>query len=330
MPTLKDIAAQTGYHVTTVSRVLTDKGDRVISPAARERILAVAQDLDYQPHFLARSLRRRRTFLIGVAGSLFGSETRAMQMRSLVGPFEKHGYGLLFQDSYNLFAAEKRAVRELVTKGVEGLILQSYAGEAELAEMLPANIPCLLLVERPVKAAPCVVMDYAAGAALAVRRLAEMGHRRIAWLRIGRVTGAQRYEGYCRAMEALGLRDDALAPEMTGERGFVRQYVIERADFFRSVTAILAPGDRWAGEAVGGLRCIGLRVPEDVSVVGYDDSEFAFAADPPLASIRHPHEEVGQTATAMMLALIEGRRPGHAVLAPQFVERASAGPCRRA
>ena len=136
-------------------------------------------------------------------------------------------------------------------------------------------------------------------------------------------------EGYFAGMSQLGLGDETLLLDCGSAPGEVRKFVAGHGDLFRALTAVMACNDRIAVEVMTGLSELGLRVPEDCSVVGFDDTEFAVAVRPRLTTFQPRRAEVGAKAAEMVLSLIEGRDAESVTLVPELMERESAGPCRR-
>jgi DNA-binding LacI/PurR family transcriptional regulator len=157
-----------------------------------------------------------------------------------------------------------------------------------------------------------------------------LGHRRIAFVAGASRTNPAKISGYTRAMDGAGLGGALAVIETAVPPGATRRFVVEHADLFRSPTAVLASNDRIAAELVFGLQDLGLCVPEDVSVVGYDDTPISTAISPTLTTIRQPRQEVGDHAVRMVLDLIAGRQVENVVLKPELIVRESTGPCRRA
>ncbi len=330
MATLGDVAQRSGYAVSTVSHVLNNHASCYASKTARAAIREAAEALGYRPHFFARSLRRLRSFQVGVVGSLFGSEINALQMRSLVDPLRAAGYGILFSDTMGELGRERAAIDDLLYKCVEGILLQSYSDGRELKKIVPDKTPCVLLVERPVPGALSLVIDRAMAVETAVQLLLRLGHRRIAFLADRLAPNSAKAEGYRRAMKNAGVLDENLLLECTGAPGCARDFVTARAALFGTTTAIVATNDRLAAEAIVGLRRIGMQVPDDISVIGFDDTDIVNAVEPPLTTLRQPRAEVGKVGAQMLLDCIAGRQVENTVLVPQLVERGSVAPCRRA
>jgi len=226
-------------------------------------------------------------------------------------------------------------VRDLCGRLVDGIILCGGGG-VDLS-VAPREFPCVLIGTTRAKHRPCVIEDRFNALAGGVRWLAEGGHRRIAFV-ASDIGGAManphnsqrlKIEGYRAAMQELGLSDDELLLEVGWRPGETRQFVTDHGELFGSITAVMAGNDRIAVEVMSGLSDCGLRVPEDCSVVGFDDTEFAVAVRPRLTTFRPRRAEVGAKAVEMVLELIDGKEVESVTLMPELIERESAAVCRR-
>ena len=327
--TLKHIAENTGYAVSTVSNVLNGRASCRASTQAREAIREAARHLGYRPHFFGRGLRMQRSHLIGVAASLFGSGAAGKQMRAIASRLAERGYSVLFGDTRSEVETERAVVSEMRHKQVEGLVLQTGSEPGVLQEMIPPALPVVLLTHAPVPDRLCLVVDFAAASEKAVRHLAKLGHRRIAFLTPSLAGNTLKLKGYERAMRGLGLHGPRLRVETPSGAGETQDFVASRGDLFQDFTAVLASNDTVALEVMSGLGRLGLQVPRDCSVVGFDDGPVASATCPKLTTLRQPHAEVGRRVSEMLLRGIDAEATPSAVLAPELVERDSTGPCKR-
>ena len=328
MATLRDIAQETGFHVSTVSQVLNGgpRGE-LFAPETRQTIRDAASHLDYRPHLSARALKSGRTGLIGVVGFVFGHRVWGRQMRGLVEAFRAKGYATLFLDNEESPQRDPDCLREMAAHRVEALLVASEHPSAETLAAIPSNIPAVLFVHRTVPGWPCLTLDRSAAVGNAVQRLWELGHRRIAFVAGRLSTNLTKLEGFSAALSAKGAFDEDLVFEVGNAPGAALDFFASRQEAAASATAFVCTNDRYAGETMMALRAAGRRVPEDASVVGFDDSESVFMTNPPLASIRYPAEEVVEHAARMVLDAAAGRPVESVVLTPQFVERGSVGRC---
>lgn len=333
--TLRDVADLARVHPSTASRALNPQEGSTVNAATAARVAQAARKLGYQPNPLARGLRLNRTFTIGMlipdlTNPLFPPIARGIEDR-----LARDGYTLILANtSYD--PAKERSIVELIGKRrVDGLLLATAERSYPLLDELVAAGTPAVLVNRVTDDSPVssVTGDDHAGVGLAVRHLASLGHRRIAFIGGPRTfsTGLFRYQAFVSWMESEGLEIDPPLIEMATyfrrEPGFEAcAKVLART---RDFTAIVAGNDLVALGCYAALGEHGLAVPGDVSVVGYNDTEFSGDFAPPLTTIRVPHYEIGVKAAELILEAI-GRRERSAVvslrLAPELVVRASTGP----
>jgi LacI family transcriptional regulator len=246
------------------------------------------------------------------------------------------GYMPLFYDCAHA-QDEEQVLREMRDRMVDGIITETTSDLELLKRILPEGLPVVLILCDKVTGLPSVVMDRFEAFSAGTQWLADRRHRRIAF--IGQVNAAamlnptnshsRKIAGYRSAMERLGLFDEALLLDCGSGPGEAWTFVKEHAELFATITAVMACNDRVAVEVMSGLADIGRRVPEDCSVIGFDDTEFAQAVRPRLTTFQPRRAEVGAKAVEMVLALIEGKTVESPTIVPALIERDSAGPCRR-
>jgi LacI family transcriptional regulator len=325
--TIRDVAAQAGVSVATVSRVFNRKGP--IRDETYQRVIEVAEALHYVPHAAARSLSLRSTATIGVVlpelhGEFFSEVIRGIDVAS-----RQHGYHVLLSGSHS-DSEEMRAVVQAVRGRVDGLIVMSPDLEpSALLTDLPAGVPVVMLNSR-VAGRPCITIDNAHGAREVTAHLIGLGHRRIAFI-CGPPQNAdaeQRRRGYRTALRAAGLDGEKnleLAGNFTEESG----YEVGRTILgLRSrPTAIFASNDAMAIGALSALRDSGLRVPEDVALVGFDDIPIARYLAPPLTTVKVPIAELGRRGFEMLMTASNGHEDANkpVKLDTQLVVRRSCG-----
>ena len=326
--TIKQVALEAGVSVATVSRVLNDKGPA--SDATRNRIRSVAERMRYVPHGAARSLITKRTNAFGVLlpdiyGEFFSELIRGIDLAS-----RQAGYHLLVSSSHG-DRGEMEAVLRATRGRVDGLIVMSPDLDTE---MLHANLPDTL----PVVLLNCrsdgfgfdsITIDNFGGALAIVRHLAGFGHRRIALVKgpAGNYDASERLRGYRKAMLALpcGWSEELeLDGDFSEESGAVAG---RRALALRPVpSAIFAANDSMAIGVLSVLWDAGLRVPEDISLAGFDDIPISRFTAPTLSSVRVPIADLGGRAVARLLHAIASKnqhRRRHETLPTTLVERRS-------
>lgn len=332
MPTMRDVAAYAKVSVATVSHVIN--GTRFVDPLTVSRVRDAIDVLGYRPNSLARGLRRNETSTIGMLVPDNSNPFFAEIARSIEDVGFAEGYNVILCNSDGSEAKEAAYVDTLLSKRIDGIILISSGNSlAPLHTILHARVPCVvadrelgddLMVDQ-------VLIDNNEGGYLAGQYLVGLGHRRI-----GYITGpnqlslsAQRLTGFRRALDEAGVE---LPPAAVVQGDF--QYgggaegmrELLRRDL--GLTAVFATNDRMAVGAMSVLRRAGLRVPDDVSIIGYDNIPLANAMYPSLTTIAQPTAEIGRVSISMLLSRIKQRDdlpPRRVMLSVQLVERESCG-----
>ncbi len=327
--TIRDVAREAGVSVATVSRVLNGVGP--VSATTAERVRQVIARLEYVPHGGARSLTTRRTRVVGVVlpetyGDFFSEILRGVERVA-----RPAGYHLLISASHS-DSAETEAVLRTLHGRIDGLVLMMPGpGSRGLFRSLPRRVPVVLLNGRG-GGHPTLRVDNRRGARLAVDHLLALGHARVALIAgpEGNADAAERRQGYRDALAAAGLPADPgleLAGDFREESGFAAGRELGRR--VPRPTAVFAANDAMAIGALAGLRASGLGVPEDLSLVGFDDIPTARYLKPALTTVRVPLAEVGGRAVErLLLALDAGSPPAPAdeVVAPTLSIRESTQP----
>ena len=332
-PTLEQVAALAGVSRATVSRVVN--GSPKVSPAVRAQVERAVAKLGYVPNRAARSLVTRRAdsvaLVVSESHTCFLSEPFfAGVVRGVSAALAETGVQLLLLVAHDL-PDRGRLERYVVGGHVDGVLLASLYNDDPLPGVLErAGVPAVL-VGRPAGTGPAsyVDADNRGGAGQAVDHLARRGRRRIATIAgpqdMG--VGQDRLDGYRDGLRAVGLAggDDLVeAGDFTEEGGAAAMgRLLERPG--RPVDAVFAASDLMAAGALRTLRAAGRRVPDDVAVVGFEDSAVARYAQPPLTTVRQPIEEMGRQAARLLLAKVAGEAAGmHLILDVELVVRASA------
>ena len=333
-PTLEQVAALAGVSRATVSRVVN--GSPKVSPAVRAQVERAVAKLGYVPNRAARSLVTRRADSVALVVSepharFFSEPFFAGMVRGVSAALAETGVQLLLLIAQDL--PDRGWLGRYVVGGhVDGVLLASLHADDPLPGTLErAGVPAVL-IGRPVdQAAPgsYVDADNRGGAGKAVGHLARRGRRRIATITgsLDMGVGQDRLEGYRDGLAAAGLAgagDLVETGDFTEEGGAAAMgRLLERPG--DPVDAVFAASDLMAAGALRALRAAGRRVPEDVAVVGFEDSAVARYAQPPLTTVRQPIEEMGRQATRLLLAQVAGEAGGmHLILDTELVVRASA------
>jgi LacI family transcriptional regulator len=327
--TIKDIAKKAGVSYATVSRALNGKYG--VKPSTRERVLGVARRLGYRPNAIARGLVTRRTMTIG----LIVPDIKNPFFPEVAGGVEdaarEAGYGVLLCNSNWQKASERQYVALLAGRRVEGMIIAPISSSAEepVDDRVVGSLPVVYVSSTPrATARSYVVIDNVRGGLLATRHLLAAGRAPVAFIGSRESSDDGRFEGYRRALEGHGVACD--------ER-FVRLGDMRQASGYRLFRGMIEDGDRpravFAENDLMALGCMqaarerGLRVPEDVAIVGFDDIPFASFPEVQLTTIRQPTYDMGRMAVDILLARdARASGPGghQVVLEPQLVVRRTA------
>jgi LacI family transcriptional regulator len=328
MATIKDVSQYAHVSPATVSRVIN--GGSGVSDATRAAVLAVIAELGYQPNAFARSLATNRSGGIGVVVSEVSSAVYGGILQGIESVIEDHDMHMLVSSGHHRSTAEHRAFDFLRQRRCDALILQlDGVSDDDVVALARTDVPVVIVGRNvPALADRCIYLDNVAGGYLATRYLIDRGHRTIAHVAglAGVADAYDRVVGYRRALADAGIAyDEALVAdgdfmEDAGQRATHR--LLERGLEF---SAVFAANDQSAVGALRALREAGLRVPEDVSVVGFDDTLLARYLVPSLTTVRQPLREMGQAAASLALTRlgIAAREEVTLRFEPVLVERES-------
>ncbi len=351
--TLKEVAERVGLSPATVSVVLNGSPVADAIPAeTQERVFAAARELKYRPNLLARSLRGQRSFLIGVLVPEISEGYASGVMSGLEDRLIEEGYFYLIASHRSRSDLLEEYLEHLQDRLVEGLILIATHLEA------PPQLPTVVVSgHRRLDGVTNVIINHDQAVRLALGHLVELGHERIAFFRgaHGNIDADDRWRAVVETSKALGLEiRPELAPQLVGrsygpvfspEEGYQEGYAYGQkllaagsngrsgrgsgaAPARPGFTALFAFNDV---SAIGAMRAFldaGLRVPEDVSVIGFDDILGAAFQNPSLTTIRQPLEEMGSMASEILLRRLAGgnSQPDFVTVEPELVVRASTAP----
>jgi len=309
---MSEVAERAGVSVTTVSHVVNQT--RPVSPELTNRVQAAMQELGYQPNRLARSLRLGKTLTIGMiipdgVNPFFAEVARGIEDTGF-----EHGYSVILCNSDGDLEKELHYTKVLNAKRVDGIIFVAVGVSHEHIQMLQARKLPVVVVDREIPGVnvSTVITDNQKGGWLATNHLIELGHRRIACIAgpnnltpsAARVTGYQQAlkEHNIELNETLILRGDF--QYQSGYR--LMKQLLENETV---PTAVFACNDLMATGALCAVVEMGFRVPEDISIVGFDDIDLASYTTPPLTTIRQPKYEMGVFAVGLLLDQIKDTNP---------------------
>jgi DNA-binding LacI/PurR family transcriptional regulator len=317
--TIRDVARESGYSASTVSIVLNSAPlSRYIPEETKGRIQTAARRLGYRPNPLARSLRSQRSNIVGVMVFDITDPFCTPILRGLENALYQANYLSLLADAHNEAHRFERYLEMLLDRRVEGLIVIAnwlVTDIKVLADLTEKQVPTVVAGRAfEIENVSTVSVDNEAGAALALEHLYRLGHREIAFLRGPKTlaSSGQRWKGVRNFAQSVGLRLDAkrikelpelLDPNASFEAG--GQLTRELLRSGNPFTALLAYDDVTALGAMRALKKKGLRVPEDCSVIGFDDVAQAGLSLPSLTTVRQPMEAMGSMSVGMMLDAIK-------------------------
>jgi LacI family transcriptional regulator len=313
-PKIKDVAKKAGVSVTTVSRVLN--GEKYVKEDLRTRVKRAINELGYTPSHIARSLVRKKTNLIGVIVPDVTSSFYSTILSTIEKTASLNEYNLMVCNIIEDTDKELKYLQVFKQMRVDGIIIMHEKLSDEIRELIhKLDIPIIFSSVKPANQnfASVIIDDYAA-AYDATRHLVELGHVRIGFIGGDMrdiTSGQNRYAGYCQALSDCGITivDDYIRfGDYKTQSGYERMKEILSCKVYP--TAVFAVSDDMA---VGAMNCIhdhGLKVPDDISVIGFDGSQLTEQVRPRLSSMEQPILEMGKVTVDALLGLISGKEGG--------------------
>ncbi|MBY7732899.1 DNA-binding transcriptional regulator CytR [Vibrio bathopelagicus] len=333
MATMKDVAQLAGVSTATVSRALMNP--EKVSVSTRKRVETAVLEAGYSPNTLARNLRRNEsktiiTIVPDICDPYFAEIIRGIEDAAV-----ENDYLVLLGDSGQQKKRESSFVNLVFTKQADGMLLLGTDHPFDVSKPEQKNLPPMVMACEfaPELELPTVHIDNLTSAFEAVNYLAQLGHKRIAQIS-GPTTATLckfRQQGYQQALRRAGVSMNpaySTVGDFTFEAG--AQAVRHLLALPEQPTAIFCHNDAMAIGAIQEAKKLGLRVPQDLSIVGFDDIQFAQYCDPPLTTISQPRYEIGRQAMLMMLDLLKGNdvQAGSRLLEAKLVVRGSTAPPR--
>ncbi len=307
--TLKDIAKHAGVHPSTVSKILRGKENIQISDETRNKVQKIARDLDYHPNQMAQAFRLKKTFTIAliipeISNSFFSGIARAIEEESY-----RAGYNLVVCNTDENSEKEEKYIKNFISRGVDGFIIApAQQSSTNIKNLMKRKIP-FVLVDRSFSSLQtnAVVSDNEISAYKSVKYLSELGHKRIGFIR-GKnelSTIQLRLKGYLNAIKQFNLDQD---PDLICGNGFTVESGIESANEVLSLekppTALIVSGNMLSIGTIKAIMEKGLRIPEDISIIGYVDDTWASCAITPLTVISHQLDYIGKKSINLLLEQI--------------------------
>ncbi len=321
--TLEQVAREAGVSPSTVSRILN--GTAVVSDLKKQAVQDAIAKLGFVPNPMARGLAGGRTLSVGVITQAIDSPFYGAALRGIEDELDPAGYSPLFVSGHWNAAAEARCIDVLRSRRVDGIIVLTGRLTDEALAACARSLP-VVVTGRNLSAPGLFSLNFDnfEGGRLATRHLIELGHQRIAFIAGDQdhPDATERLRGYRAALEAAGIAFDP-ALVVPGEYHEVSGLlaVNRLLDGAQRFTAIFAANDQMALGAALGLQRHSLRVPEDVSLVGFDDLPTSVYAIPPLSTVHQPAYELGRLAASAMLQLLAGAAPVAEMPAPRLIAR---------
>jgi LacI family transcriptional regulator len=334
--TIRDVARVAKVHPGTVSRALNTETRALVNDETVERVLRAAEQLDYRPNPIARGLKTNRSYTIGVLVPDITNPLFPPILRGIEDRLDDAGYTSLIVNTDNDAERERSHLEAMRARQVEGLISATARLDREVLADVAAGGTPLVLVNRSLEdgSVPAVAVDDREGVRLAVEHLAGLGHRRIGHVAgpQNTSTGHRRYLGFVEAMRAVALEPNeeqiSFSAWFSEEEG--ARLCAELLDNAPGLTAIVAANDLLAIGCYDALETRGLRCPDDLSIVGFNDMPLVDRLQPPLTTVWVPQREIGATAADLLLErLSEGSGAAREILLePALVVRGSTAPPR--
>lgn len=327
MPSIKDVARAAGVSTATVSRVLA--GSDHVKEETRQRVLSTIELLNYRPNLVARSLRSQKSARIGLVVSDIRNPFFTAISRAVEDAAYEQGYSVLLCNTDEDPAKEELYLNVLHDESVAGIIFSPTQQFGARLSTFKSDIP-FVIIDRAVNAAQAdmVLLDNVAAGYELTTHLIQNGYTRLAGL-FGNAstTGKERNKGFRKALEDYQLKplaEQFIPPRI--QQGYETTLMLldqpNRPDAIFTSNSLLTAG------AFQAIRYRNLKVPDDVALVGFDETTWGALVDPPITLIAQPTEEIGRTATELLFQRIEdpGRSPRTVILKGKLIARGSSAP----
>jgi len=328
MATIKDVAKRVGVSTATVSHVINET--RFVSEGLRDKVLRAIQELHYQPNAIARSLVKRKTHTIGIIITDILNPFYTAIVRRIEDVTYRAGYSVMLCNTDEDPSKEQLYIQILLEKRIDGLIISTvFQGHPHPLLTRLKTIPLVAIVRKiQGLASDAVLGDNLNGARAAIDHLVQLGHRRIGMISgpPGLSSGAERLEGY---KKALGEHRIPWEERWIKIGDFKREsgYSLTKEIFEKSPrpTALFVANNQMTIGALQALKELGIRIPEELSLVSFDDMEWYGFLDPPLTAVEHSPYLMGKTAGEMLLQRIGHKRknPKRVLLPSRLIVRKS-------
>lgn len=331
MITLRDIAREAGVSTRSVSVVLNGKAaESRISPAVAQKIQEIAERLNYAPNPMARAVRTKKTFQIGVLVSELSNPYTGANIEAIEKNLIRHGYKLLLGLTNRNLSVARAYLNGFSMGSVDAILNLDPLVSTELFEQLKVSVPYIHFLRR--SPGFDLQVNFEKGITLALDHLWELGHRRIGFLSgpAGDLSGKERLKAF-RAFFGKLRKGEAESTIQYGDWTFDSGTKHAEKFLESQCTAVLGSNDLMAIGVMKGIQAAGRKVPTEISVVGFDDSSIAVMAEPPLTSIFIPTEEAARLSVEALVGRLGGQatQEGKHVIDPTLTVRRSTAPAPR-
>lgn len=330
---IDDVAQYLGVSPSTVSRAFASHSGVRINSDTRKRVLTAASRLGYYPNLMAQAVARRKTGVLGLLGNAIVDPFNASVVQGIMLEARRHGYQVLTELRTSPYLSDPmddlrlQQIRRMIAWGVDGLLIHMRGGTREsrlIRDTVGKDMP-VVVFSHSLEGISSVVLDRTAGVYMATEHLIHLGYRRIAFVELRPLFQTEKEQGYLQAMQSYNL---------TPEQIYGEEYTLEA--FYRLGSqigrmsdrpeALVCQGDMMAYGICGGLRAVGLYVPEDMAVVGFDNSEFGAYSVIPLTTVDQPLAEICQNAVQLLIDQIDGEtKVKQVTVQPRLIVRRSCG-----
>jgi LacI family transcriptional regulator len=329
--TIKDLAKKAGVSVSTVSRAFNNYSD--ISKTTREHILKVAEEIGYKPNISVKNSGSSQYFRLGMF--VEGYESSVMLdpiVFEILMPFRdtisKQGYELVLLSTNTDIQKHQSLTKFFKEKQLDGaFILGLKTTDEYFKELSSIDYPCVLFdinIQNPKLS--CIGVDNTKGAFMAVEHLIKLGHRKIAFINGHEqaVVSYERMDGYYLALNRYGIPvDNSLIVDGNFTDKGAEMAIEKLINQYKDITAVFCASDLMAAGAINMLNNLGYTVPEDISVVGFDDIYIAQYMSPKLTTIRQNRDRIGRSAANVLINLVNGQSIGRILIEPELIVRES-------
>ncbi len=327
MATIYEIAKKAGVSPSTVSRALSGNG--YVSKKMKEKIMAIAEEMNYRPNELARALVTKKSYTIGLVVADIGNPFFPALARGVEDAANVEGYNIILCNTDSNATKAREYVRLLSSRQTDGVVFCSASvSDSHVKTVTDSGIPVVLIYPSNSLKCDMVACDNLSGGMMATEHLIGLGHTSIAIItaKVNRITGADRLKGYKKALAKHNLRlndDYILDGDYSMESGYDCTKRFLKLKY--RPTAIFATNDLMAIGAINAVEDEGLKVPDDIAIVGYDDITMASFVKPKLTTVAQPKYEMGNLACKVLLDRI--KKPDaqirSTVLKPKLIVRGS-------